>query len=60
MNEADTKIYRSALDALDAFGRWYQSTGHWVYPNRADALRTWEERGIEGLPDHPREAQTTA
>jgi len=45
-------------DDLDcqAFQGWYSRTGHWVYETRADALRTWIERGIGGMPDAPVDA----
>lgn len=36
----------------EAFRSWYSSTGHWVYNGRADAVRTWRERGIVGRPQH--------
>lgn len=55
MNAADEKIYRESVEALEAFGYWYRTTGHWIYPNRKHALDTWEHQGIDGLPEHPRE-----
>ena len=41
-----------AVARVDAFSRWYRWHGHWIYGTRKEALRTWRERGIEGLPDY--------
>lgn len=40
-------------ERLSSFKRWYSCDGHWVYDDRARALQTWIERGIEGLPPAP-------
>lgn len=36
----------------DLFRNWYSAQGHWVYDGRADAVRVWRERGINGRPRH--------
>lgn len=36
----------------DMFRAWYSTQGHWVYSGRADAMRVWRERGINGRPQH--------
>lgn len=33
-----------------SFSYWFKWTGHWCY-SRTEALRVWEKRGIDGLPD---------
>ncbi len=37
---------------MKRFDEWFSSTGHWIYASRAEALATWMERGIEGLPEY--------
>lgn len=46
----------ASADACEAFIRWYSSTGHWVYDDRAHAARTWIERGITTLSPAPANA----
>lgn len=41
----------------DMFRAWYEWTGHWVYNGRANAVRVWRERGIEGRPGHTAAAE---
>jgi hypothetical protein len=40
-----------AADA-QAFRRWYEQHGHWIYEGRAEAVRVWREHGINGRPSH--------
>jgi hypothetical protein len=39
-------------ERANAFRGWYEAQGHWVYDGRADAVRTWRERGINGRPGY--------
>jgi len=41
-------------EGMEMFDQWYKSTGHWVYPTREKALKVWQTRGIENLPDYKR------
>ena len=45
-----------AQKAADCFKFWFERQGHWVYEYRAEAVRVWRERGIEGRPDYTPEA----
>lgn len=44
---------RRAIESCEQFKRWFASTGHWVYDDRAHAARTWLARGITTLPQAP-------
>jgi hypothetical protein len=46
-------------EGMEMFNQWYKSTGHWVYPTREKALKTWQTRGIENLPDYKRLKKAT-
>ena len=41
------------MTAITRFNRWFNQSGHWIYPTRLDAARVWLSRGIEGLDDAP-------
>ncbi len=41
-------------ELISAFDYWFRTSGHWIYRDRAHAFKTWQERGIEGLPDYPK------
>ena len=43
---------------IEQFQRWYSSTGHWIYDTRAEAAKTWVERGINTLPRAPEGASS--
>ena len=43
------------LDRIEIFMKWYSTQGHWIYPTRAAALSTWTTRGIDNLPDAPKD-----
>lgn len=42
-----------AGDAIEAFIRWYSSTGHWIHDGRAEAAQIWITRGITTLAPAP-------
>jgi len=44
-------------EKAEAFKQWYSAQGHWVYDSRAEAVRVWRERGINGRPQHTPEAE---
>lgn len=39
------------------FDYWYNWHGHWMHDNKEQAIKSWETRGINGLPDYPGERQ---
>lgn len=43
---------------ITQFQRWFSATGHWVYEYRAEAAKTWIERGITSLPAAPSNASS--
>jgi len=53
-----TRSHRTDIagDACESFIRWYSSAGHWIHDGRADAARTWIERGIMTLVVAPTNA----
>lgn len=40
-------------ERIESFKRWFSSTGHWIYDTRAEAAKTWIERGITTLRNAP-------
>jgi hypothetical protein len=41
------------VTAITRFNRWFNVSGHWIYPSREAAAKVWIERGIECLDDAP-------
>jgi len=41
-------------EGMEMFDQWYKSSGHWVYSSREKALKVWQTRGIENLPEYRR------
>ncbi len=54
--ESGASMKFTADQVMQGFEYWFKTSGHWIYRDRAHALATWKERGIEGLPDYPRQA----
>lgn len=38
---------------MTRFLTWFRNDGHWIYRDRREALQTWLNLGIEGLPSCP-------
>ena len=45
----------AAEAAMERFEYWFRQHGHWIYRDRQQALKTWQTRGIEGLPPAPKQ-----